>query len=93
MTPENQVKYFQIVAGVPALKTSWTDAAFDEVNEYFGIPLGRSVANWSLRVLPMQLPSMEVADLIGEAIQLATTGQVTAKEALDAAVSAAPPIE
>lgn len=93
MTPENQVKYFQIVAGVPALKTSWSDAAFDEVNEYFGIPLGRSVANWSLRVLPMQLPSMEVADLIGEAIQQATTGQATAKEALDAAVSAAPPLE
>lgn len=93
MTPENQVKYFQIVAGVPALKTSWSDPAFDEVNEFFGIPLGRSVANWSLRVLPMQLPSMEVADLIGEAIQQATTGQATAKEALDAAVSAAPPLE
>lgn len=93
MTPENQVKYFQIVAGVPSLKTSWTDPAFDEVNEYFGIPVGRSVANWSLRVMPMQLPSMEVSDLIGEAISKATTGQASAKEALDEAVAAAPPLE
>jgi len=93
MTPANQVEYFKIVAGVPSLKTSWTDPAFDEVNEFFGIPLGRNVANWSLRVMPMQLPSMEVADLIGEAIQLATTGQKTAKEALDEAVDLAPPLE
>jgi lactose/L-arabinose transport system substrate-binding protein len=93
MSAENQVKYFQIVSGVPSLKTSWTDPAFDEVNEYFGIPLGRSVADWSLRVLPMQLPSMEVSDLIGEAIQKATTGQASAKDALDEAVSTAPPLE
>jgi ABC-type glycerol-3-phosphate transport system substrate-binding protein len=36
MTPENQVEYFKIVSGVPSLKTSWTDPAFDEVNPYFG---------------------------------------------------------
>jgi lactose/L-arabinose transport system substrate-binding protein len=93
MTPANQVEYFKIVAGVPSLKTSWPDPAFDEVNPYFNIPLGRSVADWSLRAEPMQLPSMEVADLIGEAIQKATTGQATAQEALDEAVAAAPPLE
>jgi ABC-type glycerol-3-phosphate transport system substrate-binding protein len=93
MTPENQVEYFKIVAGVPSLKTSWSDPAFDEINPYFDIPLGRSVADWSLRAVPMQLPSMEVADLIGEAIQKATTGQATAQEALDEAVAAAPPLE
>ena len=92
MTPENQVEYFKIVAGVPSLRTSWSDAAFDEVNEYFGIPLGRSVADWSLRAMPMQLPSLEVADLIGEAITKVTSGQVTPKEALDEAVQAAPPL-
>jgi len=32
------------------------------------------VAEWSLRVMPMQLPSMEVSDLLGEAITLVTTG-------------------
>ena len=93
MTPENQVEYFKIVAGVPSLKTSWPDPAFDEVNEYFGMPLGRSVANWSLRAAPMQLPSIEVGDLIGEAITQATTGQSSPKEALDAAKEAAPPLE
>jgi ABC-type glycerol-3-phosphate transport system substrate-binding protein len=93
MTPENQVEYFKIVGGVPSLKTSWSDPAFDEINEYFGIPLGRSVANWSLRAMPMQLPSMEVSDLIGEAIVKATTGQATPKEALDEAVDMAPPLE
>ncbi len=93
MTPENQVEYFKIVAGVPSLKTSWSDAAFDEINEYFGIPLGRSVAEWSLRAAPMQLPSLEVADLIGEAIQQVTTGQAPAQEALDEAVSLAPPLQ
>lgn len=92
MTPENQAEYFRIVAGVPSLKTSWTDPAFDEINEYFGIPLGRSVADWSLRAMPMQLPSMEVADLIGEAITKVTTGQATPQEALDEAVDVAPPL-
>lgn len=93
MTPENQAEYFRIVSGVPSLKTSWTDPALDEVNEYFGIPLGRSVANWSLRAMPMQLPSLEVADLIGEAITKATTGQATVQEALDEAVKLAPPLK
>lgn len=93
MRPENQVKYFRIVSGVPSLKTSWTDPAFDEINEYFGIPLGRSVANWSLRAMPMQLPSLEVADLIGEAITKVTTGQATPKEALDEAISLTPPLK
>ncbi len=93
MTPENQAEYFRIVAGVPSLKTSWTDPAFDEVNEYFGIPLGRSVADWSLRAMPMQLPSLEVADLIGEAITKVTSGQATPKEALDEAVQAAPALK
>lgn len=93
MTPANQVEYFKIVAGVPSLKTSWTDPAFAEINEFFGIPLGQSVADWSLRAMPMQLPSMEVSDLIGEAIQKATTGAATAKEALDEAVNLAPPLE
>jgi hypothetical protein len=41
----------------------------------------------------MQLPSLEVADLIGEAITKATTGQATPKEALDEAVEMAPPLE
>jgi ABC-type glycerol-3-phosphate transport system substrate-binding protein len=41
----------------------------------------------------MQLPSLEVADLIGEAITKATTGEATAKEALDEAVAAAPPLQ
>jgi ABC-type glycerol-3-phosphate transport system substrate-binding protein len=36
---------------------------------------------------------MEVSDLIGEAIQKATTGQASAKDALDEAVSTAPPLE
>lgn len=93
MTPENQAEYFKIVAGVPSLKTSWNEPAMDEVNEYFGIPLGRSVADWSLRAMPMQLPSMEVSDLIGEAISIATTGQATVKEALDQAIDMAPPLE
>jgi ABC-type glycerol-3-phosphate transport system substrate-binding protein len=93
MTPENQAEYFRIVSGVPSLKTSWTDPALDEVNEYFGVPIGRSVADWSLRAAPMQLPSLEVADLIGEAITKATTGEATVQEALDEAVNAAPPLE
>lgn len=93
MTTENQVEYFKIVAGVPSLKTSWTDPAFDEVNEYFGIPLGRAVADWSLRVAPMQLPSIELSDYIGEAITKVTTGQAEPKEALDEAVAAAPPLK
>jgi ABC-type glycerol-3-phosphate transport system substrate-binding protein len=93
MTPENQADYFRIVAGVPSLETSWTDPALDEVNEYFGIPLGRYVADWSLRAIPMQLPSLEVADLIGEAITIATTGEATVREALDQAVEMAPPLE
>jgi multiple sugar transport system substrate-binding protein len=93
MTPENQAQYFRIVAGVPSLKTSWTDPALDEVNEFFGVPIGRSVANWSLRAAPMQLPSMEVADLINEAVTKATTGEATPKEALDEAVGMAPPLE
>jgi len=93
MTPENQAEYFRVVSGVPSLKTSWTDPALDEVNEYFGVPIGRSVAEWSLRAAPMQLPSLEVADLIGEAITRATTGEVSAQEALDEAVEMAPPLE
>ena len=93
MTAENQAEYFKVVAGVPSLKTSWTDPAFDEKNEYFGIPLGRSVADWSLRAMPMQLPSLEVADLISEAITKVTSGQATPKEALDEAVKSAPPLE
>jgi lactose/L-arabinose transport system substrate-binding protein len=93
MTPENQVEYFKIVAGVPSLKTSWPDPAFDEVNEYFGIPLGRSVADWSLRAAPMQLPALETGDLIGEAITKATTGEATPQEALDEAKELAPPLE
>ena len=43
--------------------------------------------------MPMQLPSMEVADLIGEAITKATTGLATPQEALDEAQSNAPPLE
>jgi len=93
MRVENQVEYFKIVAGVPSLKTSWTDAAFDEVNPYFNIPLGRKVAEWSLRSGPMQLPSLEVADLIGEAITKVITGLATPKETLDEAISLAPPLE
>lgn len=93
MTPENQAEYFRIVAGVPSLKTCWDDPAFDEINPYFGIPLGRSVADWSLGAMPMQLPSIEVSDLIGEAIYQATTGAATAQEALDEAVAMAPPLE
>ncbi len=90
---ENQAKYFEIVAGVPSLTTAWTDPALDEVNAYFGVPIGRSVAEWALRTMPMQLPSREVSDLIGEAIVKTTTGQATAKDALDAAVAAAPPLK
>ena len=90
---KNQAEYFKIVAGVPSLKTSWTDPALDEVNPYFGVPIGRSVAEWALRTMPMQLPSREVGDLIGEAIVKTTTGLATAKEALDAAVAAAPPLD
>jgi len=41
----------------------------------------------------MQLPSMEVADLIGEAITKATTGEATPQEALDEAANSAPPLE
>jgi ABC-type glycerol-3-phosphate transport system substrate-binding protein len=93
MTPENQVEYFKIVAGVPSLKTSWTDPAFDEINPFFGIPLGRSVAEWSLRAAPMQLPSLEVGDLIGEAITKATTGEATAQEALNEAKELSPPLQ
>jgi ABC-type glycerol-3-phosphate transport system substrate-binding protein len=93
MTPENQAEYFRIVAGVPSLKTSWDDPAFDEVNPYFDIALGRSVADWSLGAMPMQLPSLEVSDLIGEAIVKVTNDQATAKEALDEAVDLAPPLE
>ena len=92
MTTENQIKYYQIVAGVPSLKSSWTDPSFAEVNPYFGIPIGKSVAEWSLRTTPMQLPSLEISDLIGQAIQQVTTGSVTPKEALDEAVNAAPPL-
>jgi ABC-type glycerol-3-phosphate transport system substrate-binding protein len=93
MTPENQAEYFTIVGGVPSLRTSWDDPALDEINPYFDIALGRSVADWSLSVMPMQLPSLEVADLIGEAITMVTTGQATPQEALDEAVSMAPPLQ
>ena len=93
MTPEAQVEYYKIVGGVPSLKTSWTDPSFDEVNPFLNAPLGRDVANWSLRALPMQLPSVEVADLITEAITKVTSGQATPKEALDEAVQLAPPLE
>jgi len=92
-TPENQVEYYKIVAGVPSLKTSWTDPSFDEVNTYFGIPLGQAVADWSLRTAPMQLPSMELSTLIGEAITKATTLQATPKDALDEAAASAPPLK
>ncbi len=93
MTPANQVEYYKIVGGVPSLKTSWTDASFDEVNEFLGVPLGRKVADWSLRAMPMQLPSVEVGDLINEAITKVTSGQATPKEALDEALQLAPPLE
>jgi ABC-type glycerol-3-phosphate transport system substrate-binding protein len=93
MTPENQAEYFNIVGGVPSLRTSWDDPAFDEINDYFGIPLGRSVAEWSLGAMPMQLPSLEVADLIGEAVTMVFTGMATPQEALDEAVDLAPPLE
>jgi len=92
-TPENQIEYYKIVGGVPSLKTSWTDASFDEVNDYLGVPLGRSVADWSLRAMPMQLPSVEVGDLINEAITKVTSGQATPKEALDEAVQLSPALE
>ena len=91
--PENQVEYFKIVAGVPSLKASWSDPAFDVINEFFGIPLGRKVAEWSLRAMPMQLPSMEVSDLIGEAITKATTGQASPADALNEAQSIAPTLK
>ena len=90
---ENQIEYYKIVGGVPSLETSWSDPAFDEVNEYLGMPLGRLVADWSLRAMPMQLPSQEVGDLIGDAITKTTTEQATPKEALDEAQSLAPPLE
>lgn len=93
MTPENQAEYFKIVAGVPSLKTSWDDPAFDDVNPYFNIPLGRQVAEWSLGAMPMQLPSLEVSDLIGEAIYKATTDQASSQEALDEAIDLAPPLQ
>lgn len=92
-TSESMAEYYRIVAGVPALKTSWDDPAFDEVNEYFGVAFGDTLTEMSLRAMPMQLPSMEVADLIGEAISKVTTGQATAKQALDEAVAAAPPLQ
>ncbi len=93
MTPEAQVEYYKIVGGVPSLKTSWTDPSFDEVNEFLGVPLGRSVADWSLRAMPMQLPSVEVSDLINEAITKVTSGQAAPKDALDEAIQLAPPLE
>ena len=93
MTPENQVEYFNIVGGVPSLTTSWPDPAFDEINEYFNLPLGRSVADWSLGAMPMQLPGLEVADLIGEAITRVMAGEATPQEALDDAIEMAPPLE
>lgn len=93
MRTENQVEYYKIVNGVPSLKTSWSDPSFDEVNPYFGLAVGRSVADWSLRAMPMQLPSLELADYIGEAITKVTTNQATPKEALDEAVSMAPALD
>jgi ABC-type glycerol-3-phosphate transport system substrate-binding protein len=93
MTPESQIEYYKIVSGVPSLKTSWTDAAFDEVNPCFGQATGRLVSDWSLRVMPMQLPSIELSDIIGEAVTKGTTGQMTPKEALDEAVANAPALE
>ncbi len=93
MSPEAQVDYYKIVGGVPSLKTSWTDASFDEMNPFLNVPLGRKVADWSLRAMPMQLPSVEVADLITEAITKVTSGQASPKDALDEAVQLAPPLE
>jgi ABC-type glycerol-3-phosphate transport system substrate-binding protein len=93
MTAESQVTYYKVVGGVPSLKTSWTDSAFDEVNPFLNVALGRIVADWSLRVMPMQLPSVEVADLITEAIAKVTSGQATPKDALDEAAQLAPPLE
>ncbi len=93
MTPDAQVGYYKIVGGVPSLQTSWTDPSFDEMNEYLNVPLGRNVADWSLRVMPMQLPSIEVGDLINEAITKVTSGQATPKQALDEAVQLAPALE
>jgi len=92
LTPENQTEYYKIVAGVPSLKTSWGDPAFDEINPYFGQAIGRLVADWSLAVMPMQLPSLMVGDLIGEAITKVTTGLVDAATALNEAVDLAPPL-
>ncbi len=93
MTPEAQVGYYKIVGGVPSLKTAWTDPSFDEMNTYLNAPLGRNVADWSLRVMPMQLPSVEVGDLINEAITKVTSGQATPQQALDEAAQLAPPLE
>ncbi|MGB8252427.1 MAG: extracellular solute-binding protein [Anaerolineaceae bacterium] len=90
LTPENQTEYFKIVAGVPSLKTSWGDPAFDEINPYFGQAIGRLVADWSLAVMPMQLPSLMVGDLIGEAVTKVTTGLTDAATALNEAVDLAP---
>jgi lactose/L-arabinose transport system substrate-binding protein len=90
-TQANQVEYFKIVAGVPSFKASWQDPAFAEINPYYGVAVGKLVADWSLRASPMQLPSLEISDLIGEAIQKATGG-MPVKEALDEAVNTAPPL-
>jgi ABC-type glycerol-3-phosphate transport system substrate-binding protein len=91
--PEVMATYFDIVGGVPALQTSWQFIDLDAVNEYFGMPLARLVADWSQNTVGMELPSTEVATQLGDAIYLVTEEGMDPQEALDAAVDASPPLK
>jgi lactose/L-arabinose transport system substrate-binding protein len=91
--PEVMATYYDVVGGVPSLRTAWDYINLDGVNEYLGVPLARLVADWSANVAGMELPSAEVADLLGETIYMVTVDGVDAQEALDGAAEASPPLK
>ena len=91
--PEVMATYYEVVGGVPSLKTSWDYIDLDGVNEFLGVPLARLVADWSEQTIGMELPASEMADAIGEAIYLVVVEGVDVQEALDMAVEASPPLE
>jgi multiple sugar transport system substrate-binding protein len=91
--PEVMATYFELVGGLPALKTAWDHIDLTAMNEYLGVPLGQLVADWSEGVRAMELPSSEVIDLLNESIYQVTVEEVDAEEALDAAVDASPSLD
>ncbi len=91
--PEVMATYYDVVGGVPSLKTAWDFIDLDGVNEYLGVPLARLVADWSANTVGMELPSTEVADALNDAIYRVTMEGTDPQDALDEAAASAPPLE